>query len=229
MDKNFYQKIMQDNQNLSLREVVLLVLRKAILTGQLEPGERLMELHISQEMGVSRTPVREAIKELESEGLVEMSPHRGAHVASITEKQMKDVLEVRRILEGLSVATASRRISEPKLAELEAAMKNCEAAMETDDCIAVAEADIKFHDIILEASDNDKLRDIMNNISDQIYRYRYEFIREKKHYETMKSEHMAIFRALKRGDEDGAITALQYHIDNQAEVILQRIRDSKTK
>ena len=90
------------NDLLPLRDVVFHTLRRAILTGQLKPGERLMEVHLANKLGVSRTPIREAIRKLELEGLVTMIPRRGAEVAQITEKSLKDVLEVRRALDVLS-------------------------------------------------------------------------------------------------------------------------------
>ena len=90
------------NEFLPLRDVVFNTLRKAILTGQLKPGERLMEVHLADKLGVSRTPIREAIRKLELEGLVIMIPRRGAEVARITEKSLRDVLEVRRALDALS-------------------------------------------------------------------------------------------------------------------------------
>lgn len=224
IDKEYYTRLMKEKPQLSLREAVLISLRHAILTGQLPPDERLMELHLSQEMGVSRTPVREAIRELELEGLVCMNPHRGAYVASITEKEMKDVLEVRRTLESLAVEVAARRMKEEQLNELNKAMLVCENAMKEKNSTKLAEADIQFHNVILDAAGNDKLKLILNNLSDQIYRYRYEFIKEAAHHEAMRLEHRAIYEALKKGDEDRAVSALQYHIDNQAEVILCQIK-----
>ena len=97
------------NDFLPLRDVVFNTLRKAILTGQLKPGERLMEVHLANQLGVSRTPIREAIRKLELEGLVIMVPRRGAEVARITEKSLRDVLEVRRALDALSVELACER------------------------------------------------------------------------------------------------------------------------
>ena len=105
------------NEFLPLRDVVFNTLRKAILTGQLKPGERLMEVHLADRLGVSRTPIREAIRKLELEGLVVMIPRRGAMVASITEKDLKDVLEVRLTLEMLAGEVACERIT-PELLEV---------------------------------------------------------------------------------------------------------------
>ena len=101
-----------ENDYLPLRDVVFNTLRTSILTGELKPGERLMEIHLADKLGVSRTPIREAIRKLELEGLVTMIPRRGAEVAQITEKNLRDVLEVRRALDALAVELACERITD---------------------------------------------------------------------------------------------------------------------
>ena len=112
---------LQMNDFLPLRDVVFNTLRQAILTGELKPGERLMEIHLANKLGVSRTPIREAIRKLELEGLVTMIPRRGAEVAQITEKSMSDVLEVRRAMDALCTELACERISEQEIVVLGAA------------------------------------------------------------------------------------------------------------
>ena len=114
------------NEYLPLRDVVFNTLRQAILTGELKPGERLMEIHLANKLGVSRTPSREAIRKLELEGLVTMIPRRGAEVAEITEKSLKDVLEVRRALEELSMQLACERITKEQIEQLKTAAKEFE-------------------------------------------------------------------------------------------------------
>ena len=116
---------------LPLRDVVFNTLRQAILTGELKPGERLMEIHLANKLGVSRTPIREAIHMLELEGLVTMIPRRGAEVAQITEKSMNDVLEVRRALDALCAELACKRITEEELAMLGQACDTFEKAVAT--------------------------------------------------------------------------------------------------
>ena len=117
-------EINNENDYLPLRDVVFNTLRTSILTGELKPGERLMEIHLADKLGVSRTPIREAIRKLELEGLVTMIPRRGAEVAQITEKNLRDVLEVRRALDALAVELACERITEDELAELKKACEN---------------------------------------------------------------------------------------------------------
>ena len=109
------------NEYLPLRDVVFNTLRQAILKGELKPGERLMEIQLADRLGVSRTPVREAIRKLELEGLVVMIPRKGAEVASITETDLQDVLEVRRALEELAGSKACERITKEELAKLKEA------------------------------------------------------------------------------------------------------------
>lgn len=103
------------NEYLPLRDVVFNTLRQAILKGDLKPGERLLEIALAERLGVSRTPVREAMRKLEQEGLVVMIPRRGAQVASITEKDLNDVLEVRIALENVAIEKACKLITEDEL------------------------------------------------------------------------------------------------------------------
>lgn len=104
------------NDYLPLRDVVFNTLRESILKGEMKPGERLMEIHLANKLGVSRTPIREAIRKLELEGLVTMIPRRGAEVAQITAKSLRDVLEVRQALDALAMELACERIRRKRLA-----------------------------------------------------------------------------------------------------------------
>ena len=175
---------MQDNlqvkmdEFLPLRDVVFNTLRQAILTGELKPGERLMEIHLANRLGVSRTPIREAIRKLELEGLVTMIPRRGAEVAQITEKSMSYVLEVRRALDALCVELACERISDEDIRDLKDACDNFERAVRSKDAKKIAQADVELHNIIVKATGNSRLIQLINNLSEQMYRYRYEYIKD---------------------------------------------------
>ena len=118
MEPNFKVNM---NEYLPLRDVVFNTLRQAILRGELKPGERLMEIQLANKLGVSRTPIREAIRKLELEGLVLMIPRKGAEVAEITEKNMRDVLEVRKALEELAVQLACEKITAEEIEEMKKA------------------------------------------------------------------------------------------------------------
>lgn len=215
------------NDYLPLRDVVFNTLRQAILKGELKPGERLMEIQLAQRLGVSRTPIREAIRKLELEGLVLMIPRKGAEVAKITEKSMQDVLEVRRALEGLAIQLACERINKEKIALLEANAKEFEKAAKTKDLVAMAEADEAFHSVIYEATENDRLIYILNNLREQMYRYRVEYLKDETIHPTILKEHEEILQTVKCKNSSEAVLAISTHIDNQQKAISNYIKSIK--
>lgn len=211
------------NEFLPLRDVVFNTLRQAILTGELKPGERLMEIHLANKLGVSRTPIREAIRKLELEGLVTMIPRRGAEVAQITGKSLQDVLEVRRSLDALCAELACERISDEEIAELEAACQAFDEATKTRDTRAIAAADVALHDIIVKATGNKRLVQLVNNLAEQMYRYRFEYIKDFSMHATLIDEHRIIFEAIRNKDKITAAKAAITHIDNQMEAIARQL------
>ncbi len=211
------------DEYLPLRDVVFHALRRAILTGEIKPGERLMEIHLAQELGVSRTPVREAIHKLEQEGLVTMIPRRGAQVAQISEKGLKDVLEVRRALDTFCAELACERMTEEGAQQLKEAYKVFESATETKDATIIAKADVSFHDIIISSTGNEKLIITMNNLAEQMYRYRFEYIKDESQHKVLIAEHKALMDAIIARDVEKARKAAMIHIDNQQQSILSQI------
>ena len=209
---------------LPLRDVVFNTLRKAILTGELKPGERLLEIQLANQLGVSRTPIREAIRKLELEGLVIMMPRRGAEVAQITEKGLRDVLEVRRALDALCTELACDRITEEEKQRLRDACDEFEKATATGDATAIAAADVALHDIIVEATRNQRLIQLINNLSEQMYRYRFEYIKDENQHNNLVEEHRMIYESIVRCDKEGAAKAAKLHIDNQESSIIKQIR-----
>ncbi len=220
------QDYFQSNMDefLPLRDVVFNTLRQAILTGELKPGERLMEIHLANKLGVSRTPIREAIHKLELEGLVTMIPRRGAEVSQITEKSMQDVLEVRRALDALCAELACDRITDEELENLRLACVAFETAVRTKDTKKIAQADVALHDIIVCATGNQRLIQLVNNLSEQMYRYRFEYIKDADQHETLIAEHRIIYESLVAKDKQTAAAAAKTHIDNQEKAIIRRIR-----
>lgn len=212
------------NEYLPLRDVVFNTLRQAILKGELRPGERLMEIQLAQRLGVSRTPIREAIRKLELEGLVLMIPRKGAEVAKITEKSMQDVLEVRRALEALAIQLACERITEEEAALLENNAREFEKAAKTKDLVVMAEADEAFHTVIYSATKNDRLIYILNNLREQMYRYRLEYLKDEKIHSTILEEHEEIVRTVKTRKSEEAVVAISAHIDNQQKAIRKYIK-----
>lgn len=212
------------NAFLPLRDVVFKTIRQAILTGELKPGERLMEIHLAEKLGVSRTPVREAIRQLELEGLVIMVPRKGAQVASITEKSMTDVLELRLALDKLAVELACKRITEEQKAELKDKLEAFEKAVETKDAGEIAKADVAYHDMIFDATGNLRLGQMVNNLAEQMYRYRFEYIKDATRHDKLISEHRKIYEAIMARNVEEAVEAISIHIKNQEDSIIKGIR-----
>lgn len=215
------------NDFLPLRDVVFNTLRQAILRGELQPGERLLEIHLANKLGVSRTPIREAMRKLELEGLVLMIPRKGAVVAEITEKSLRDVLEVRKALEELAVKLACEKIQDEEIDELKAAAKEFENALKSGDVTVFAEADVKFHDIIYRTTDNQRLIQLLYNLREQMYRYRVEYLKREDSHEILLAEHQKIIETIERRDEKSAVEAVCTHIDNQVEAVSDTIRTKK--
>ena len=213
------------NAYLPLRDVVFHTLGEAILKGDLRPGERLMELQLASKLGVSRTPIREAIRMLEQEGLAVTIPRKGAEVAKMTEKDMEDVLQIREALDELAVQVACDKMTAQQLKELTLAMKNFENAIQAGKLKKIIEYDVEFHDIIYRATDNPKLVTLLNNIREQIYRYRVEYLKGKENYPMLVREHEEIVTALKQKNKERVADAMRSHIRNQAEAVKNIIQE----
>ena len=215
------------NAYLPLRDVVFNTLREAILKGDLKPGERLMELQLASKLGVSRTPIREAIRMLEQEGLAVTTPRKGAEVAKMTLKDMEDVLEIRDTLDELAVRIACQKITDEQLKQLEDVKELFEKNTQTNNVKNIAEADVSFHDVIYEATGNPKLVTLLNNLREQVYRYRVEYIKDPKNYPTLIAEHEAILDSLKNRDVKNAVEAMHVHVANQAEAVKMVIQEQE--
>lgn len=219
------EELLQANMNeyLPLRDVVFKTLRQAILRGDLKPGERLMEIHLANRLGVSRTPIREAIRKLELEGLVTMIPRRGAEVAQITAKNLQDVLEVRKALDALAIELACQRISREEEEALAEACGNFERMTKQKDVALIAKADVELHEIIVAASGNERLKQMVDNLAEQMYRYRFEHIKDASQHERLIKEHRIILESIREKNLAKAAEAAMIHIDNQEAVILQQL------
>ena len=212
------------NEYLPLREVVFNNLRDAILKGQLKPGERLLENHLADKLGVSRTPVREALRMLEQENLVELIPRRGAQVLDISAEDIKNVLEIRSALEVVSVRHACHNMDEEGLKEPRKYNSQFEAAFEEKDYDKVATADEHFHDVIFRAAGNAKLVGIITNIQAQVYRYRMAYLKVYETKTAVLNHHRLIIAAIENQDENEGARIMAEHIEHQTQVILKSLK-----
>ena len=218
-----------DQQSIPLRDAVFLSLRKAILTGKIKQGERLTEVKLGKMLGTSRTPIREAIRMLELEGLVTIVPGSGAKVAGMTLEDLQEVMEIRSALEQLSASLASERITEAEKGQLRDACNAFIRCTHTGDSLEIAEADTKFHDMIVKAAKNEKLGKILSGLADNIYRYRYVCLIDDERYEHLIAEHRELYRTIVSGDREGAKKAAGEHVALQWEYLRKQFVEEKEK
>lgn len=210
-----------------LRELVFKVLKEAIITEELKPGERLMEVKLAEDMGVSRTPVREAIRKLELEGLVVMVPRKGAYVADISVKDAAEVFEIRWALEGLAASLASQRITDMEIKELEKVLEDIQEAAKTSNTEMIIKKDSEFHNILFNSTKNERLAQIINNLKQQIYRFRVESFRNPERFKKTIQEHKAIIDAIKERDADKAEKITKNHIKKAEDNVMIQLKDHK--
>ena len=210
-----------------LRELVFESIREAIIGGQLPPGERLMEIQLAEEMGVSRTPVREAIRKLELEGLVVMIPRKGAYVSGLSMKDISDVFEIRSALEGLAAELASERATEEELENMERHLVRIAEGIEKGDITSVVEVDTDFHGMLYTASRNQWLGQIINNLREQIQRFRQTSLSYPGRMRVALEEHRRIVEAISSRDPELARKLAAEHIENAENSLMDAIRSEQ--
>ena len=229
MKDNLMEKDLQLNMDayLPLRDVVFQTLRSAILRGDLKPGERLMELQLASKLGVSRTPIREAIRMLEQEGLAITIPRRGAEVAKMTEKDMGDILQIRRALEELAVVLVCDKITEEDVKELRTAVQNFEEKTKGDNVVEIAQADVALHETVYRIADNPKLVQLLGDIREQMFRYRAEYLKDRSIYPILIQEHKDMVDALEKRNKELVVKITMKHLYNQQEGMKRIIRQQQ--
>lgn len=207
-----------------LRELVLEEIREAIKNGVLKPRERLMEIQLAEELGVSRTPIREALRKLELEGFIVMVPRKGAYVADISFKDIADVFEIRTALEGLAASLAAERITDEELEEMERLLVEKADAISCQDMERLVEVDTRFHEAIYKASRNQRLWTIINNLREQIQRFRTTSLSYPGRMKQSLQEHCQIVEAIQSRDPQIARQLAQEHIENAEHIMIESIK-----
>lgn len=210
-----------------LREIVFETLREAIIQGRLRPGARMMEIQLAEEMGVSRTPVREAIRKLELEGFVVMVPRKGAFVADISVKDIVDVFEVRAALEALAAGLAAERISGDEMEELERSLVQINEVSSRDSIDDIVALDSSFHDIIYRASRNERLIQIVTHLQEQIQRFRTASLSQPGRTKWALDEHKKIVEAISDRNVELAQNLAREHIENAEQSMLNALGEEK--
>ncbi len=211
-----------------LREIVFEHLREAIISGQLRPGERLMELQLAEEMGVSRTPVREAIRKLELEGLAVMVARRGAYVSDLSIRDIAETFEIRGALESLAAGLATERITPDELEQLERTLVQIGESIEQNDLNAVVRLDEEFHAIMYHASRNQRLTQIVSNLREHITRFRLSSLSIPGRFRSVFQEHKNIVEAISERNSALAQALAKEHIENAEHSLMEAVREHRT-
>ena len=199
------------------------VIREAIIDGRLPPGQRLKEEELARELGISRTPVREALLMLESEGLVESIPRRGATVRSYAVSDLDDVYQLRALLEGHAARRAAARISPADVTRLEKSCDRFDRLRAEDDLLDLVKENLLFHSVVHEAAASDRLAALIRKVIEipLVYKSFYWYSPEQKvisqHY------HRQLARALKLGDGERAELIMKEHVLEARDFLLAQI------
>lgn len=209
-----------DRNTQSLEERVFLTLEEEILSGQLKRGESLTETALSARLGVSRTPLRGALHRLAEEGLIEISPNRGATVMGIGRDELVGIYKIRMRLEGLASAEAAKRISEEERKKLRDLVELAEFYIQKCDAERLMEIDSEFHNIIFKASGNRLLYKTLSELHRNIQFYRKRSLAVVERLAKSASEHKEILSAIERGDAGEADRLTSKHVEAALENLL---------
>ena len=212
--------MMEEYQDQSLRGKVFQKIREEILSGVYQDGEELREVTLGEKLGVSRTPVREALRQLELEGLVTIVPNKGAYVKGITKKDVHDIYRIRSLLEGLCAKWATEHITDQQIEELEEIVLLSEFHLKKQGqgkAKQVSDLDGKFHKVLYEASNSRILEHVLSDFHKYVKMARTMSVGEKERAEKSIDEHRAILEAIRKKDANLAEQLANQHIMNVME------------
>jgi DNA-binding GntR family transcriptional regulator len=206
-------------RGLPLRDRIHDRLRAAIISGELPPGSPVIEAELAAKLGASRTPIREALRRLESEGLLEPRGLRGSVVRALDASEVACIFEIREALESLAARRAARAIREPDLRKLDALVDAMREA--TDDPNEMERADTSFHDVILANAEGDRLKKMLTDLREELIAYRFLSLSDAPRRHETIGEHEAILAALRAHDEDEAAARTAHHIAHARSAVMR--------
>ena len=207
----------------TLREKILETIRDAILKGTLKPGERVSEPELAERFGISRTPIREAFRQLESEGYLEVMPRKGAVVASLSERDVVEFYAIKSILEGHAARIAAERMTDRDLERLETINAKLQQIAADGDIKSFFRVHNEFHELFIKASGNDKLVELINQLVLKFNRLRLASLAQPGRMEISVQEHRKIIEAFRKHDGDQADSLVRRTATIGAEVLIQSL------
>jgi len=202
-------------------------IRDMIRKGLLKKGDRIVEKHFCEEMGISRTPLREALRILHKEGLIDLAPNRGAYVAEPSIQEIREMFDVMGILEGACAKAATERMTEANLQKIEKLHQKLEQHYRVRDHERYLRVNQRYHGLIQEMTGNKTLIDVINGLRQKILLYRYRQLYQPERFDKSIQEHRAILEAFRRRDSFAAEAAMKTHLANQCEALVVLYQNKK--
>lgn len=218
----------RDRRPMTTPHYALSELRRLLLTGELAPGQPIRQDALADLLGVSRVPIREALKILEGEGQVEYRPRRGYVVSELTVDDLREIYRLRRLLETEAARQAVKLVTDEEIAALESAEAEVEAAGATEDVLAIATANRRFHFIVFEAARMPHLLTLLARLWDSTAAYRSVYYGSDERLRRFEQEHWSIINAVRARDARELVKVLNVHRDESVETLRQAIDDLRS-
>jgi DNA-binding GntR family transcriptional regulator len=214
----------------TMTEIVADEIRVRILNGDFVPGQRLVAAEIADEMGVSRMPVRDALRNLESTGLVETIPHHGTIVKDLSEFEIVELYQIRSVLEGLAARLASERSDESQIEQINSKLSLHDLkTIQNEDYDSFTKLNREFHALIWAAAGSSKLESLLANLYDACSQYRNLSLLVSGRPDSIFKEHLALFEAIKCHDCDKAERLARMHYENTSLALIAAIENRKSR
>lgn len=213
----------------NIRDSVFSILRNAILDGKLEPGQRLVERRIAEQLKISRTPVREAIRQLQLEGLVIYIPRKGVIVSEFDKESIKEIQLIRAVLEALGCSIAAEKISDKELEHLNAIVKQMSDGSHKNDSVKLSSLNGKFHECIRKAANSPRLYGMTSTLSEYVDKFTRLTYTSASRIEEAIAEHNKIIDALSKHDSSAAHDVMKIHVEKSARVFLEMAYPDENK
>ena len=211
----------------TLREKILETIRESILKGQLKPGEKVAEPELAERFGISRTPIREAFRQLESEGYLTVIPRKGAVVTALSERAVEEFYAIKSILEGYAAQMAAENMSDKDIAKLESINQKLQKLADEGDVKSFFRVHNEFHEVFIRAAGNEKLMELINQLMLKFNRFRLASLSLPGRMDISVKEHEKIIKAFKRKDGSQADGLVRKTASFGGQVLIQSMAQSE--
>lgn len=211
----------------SLGQHVFENLKQAIINGKIPPGQRLVENRLAETLGISRTPVREAIHKLEREGFLGKRPRGGFVVLGLDSIDIEETFGIRSVLEGYAARLAAIKHTKSDLEPLEAHLRTFQKYLDRDDLDVLPDINTEFHDMLYALSKSPRLIKMINDLKDQIFRFRQMILKDAELAAMSNTDHIQMLESIKRRDAEGVEKLVHEHLMRGQSAVLKFIKEKR--